>query len=106
MAWSDILDKVVGTGTAALGNLANREIFGDDEAVRIAMAQERDYYAGVNGSGPNDRSGALRDANYGSVYGKPDQFSGVNPLGGMNGWQIMAIVGLVAALAVVIFRRR
>lgn len=101
MAWDDILNGLVDTGKSALNNIVNKATLGDKAATDIALAKERDYYAGLNGSGPTDRQGALKDSYDGDYHWRnPFDFAG----GG--GGQTLAIIGVFVLMAVLIFKRR
>lgn len=104
MKFDDFFKGIQDVGFKAVNNLANRATLGDETARRIALAEERDDYAGLNGSGPYDRSGALNDAASGDPWYR-------NPLGSPAGQVIkgalpMILIAVVVIAAFAYFRKR
>lgn len=66
-----LLDDFVAIGKQAGSTAVNAAILGKDKAAEIAMrAAEQDQWSKLNGSGPNDRAGALSDAAKGPVQSR------------------------------------
>lgn len=104
--FDSIGDALVKAGGQAASNLADKAVYGNTEGAKISMARERDYYAGLNGSGPTDRAGALTDAKKGDTKWW-DPFDRGGALGsGMNPLLIGAAVGLGILLFILVLRRR
>lgn len=99
----DLGDTLLGAGKRAVNRLVDKATLGDEYATRLALAEERDDYAGINGSGPYDRMGALTDARKGNKnWWDPFDRSNLKTEEAiMPTWQKFAL-GAAAALLVVL----
>lgn len=97
-----LLDDFVAIGKQAGSTAVNAAILGKDKAAEIAMrAGEQDQWSKLNGSGPNDRAGALADAAKG-----PAESRGF--FGAIASNSTLIVVGVLAAAVVgwLLLRRR
>lgn len=86
--------------------------YGEDNATALEMQRERNAYASLNGSGPNDRSGALnaslKDSIRNFLFGTPGNTALTNdktPSATISGGMIAIGVGLVLVLFFILKRR-
>jgi hypothetical protein len=66
---AEIFGVLANAGGKALDRLIDKAIPTPTEATEIRLS-EQDKWQALNGSGPNDRSGAAMDAATGSIYTK------------------------------------
>ena len=97
--FSDLVNKAQDAALSIGKGYAEREIYGDDTARQIALARERDDYAGLNGSGPYDRQGALMDAKKGNYvfWDSSKPFGGVAKNPGAIALLVLVALGVVFA---------
>lgn len=96
---SDFLNANRDLAVPLVANLA----YGRDGASAVALERERAYYGNLNGSGPLDQAGAIRDAD------RREQTPGLSFSGGqVNGVPMPWIIGGLAFVVVILLaiRRR
>jgi hypothetical protein len=101
---SSIIDGLMDIGRQAAKRGVDRAILGKDAAKQVALAEEQDYYASLNGSGPTNRAEALHQAKR-NIYTDPP----VTLPGGMampSGPVLWLLLGLAGSLVLTFLLKR